>query len=182
MKTIEHFLKLRLCFQEVETHRSFEVSLQELAEVLFCSTRNVKRLLKSMEQEGLIYWKPGGGRGKRSKLYFKCSLESAMQSHLQELLRRGKYKEAMAWVKRRDLPAAIRNACYHTLLKEFSFPRIAWTDYLRAKEQSSVKFRPVLISSASGKWMIVEGGRNQPSLISCRSRLPRTIDRREDRE
>jgi hypothetical protein len=35
MKTIEHFLKLRLCFQEVETHRSFEVSLQELAEVLF---------------------------------------------------------------------------------------------------------------------------------------------------
>ncbi|MGI6127986.1 MAG: SgrR family transcriptional regulator, partial [Planifilum sp.] len=46
MKTIEHFLKLRLCFQEVETHRSFEVSLQELAEVLFCSTRNVKRLLK----------------------------------------------------------------------------------------------------------------------------------------
>ncbi len=65
MNSIEHFLELRLHFQKVETHRSFEVSLEELAEILNCSTRNVRRLLKNMEKEGLVFWKPGGGRGRR---------------------------------------------------------------------------------------------------------------------
>lgn len=182
MKTIEHFLKLRLCFHEVETHRSFEISLKELSEVLACSMRNVKRLLKNMEQEGLIYWKPGGGRGNRSKLYFKCSLKEALLSHIQDLLKMGKYKEAMAWIKRRGIPAEVRDACFEIVLKEFSFPRIAWTDYVRIREQSSTRFKPVLISSASGKWMVVEGGKNQPPRVSCRTGLSRRVERRREGE
>ena len=69
---------------------------------------------------------------------------------------------------------------FRILLKEFSFPRIAWTDYLRMKEQASGRFKPVLISSASGKWMLVEGGRTQA--VPYRTRLSRTVDRRRERE
>jgi DNA-binding MarR family transcriptional regulator len=181
MNTMEHFLELRLRFREVETHRSFEVSLEELSEVLVCSTRNVKRLLKNMEKEGLIYWKPGGGRGKRSKLYFRCSLKKALLSHIQDLLKREKHSEAMDWIKREGLPAEVRDACFRILLKEFSFPRIAWTDYIRMKEQASGRFQPVLISSASGKWMLVEGGRSQTA-VSYRTGLSRTVERRSERE
>lgn len=179
---MEYFLELRFHFREVETYRSVEVSLEELSEILICSERNVKRLLKNMEHRGLIYWKPGVGRGKRSKLYFKCSLKKALLSHVQDLLKRGKHKEAMDWVKRKGLPVEVRDACFGILLKEFSFPRIGWADYIRIKEQFSARFRPVLISSASGKWMFVESERVSPRAASCRPMLSRTIEGRNEGE
>jgi hypothetical protein len=183
MKTIEYFLELRFRFKEVETHRTFEVSLEELSEVLVCSTRNVKRLLKNMEKEGLIYWKPGGGRGKRSKLHFKRSLKEALLSHVKDLVQRGKYKEAMGWIKREGLPAHVREACYKIMLKEFSFPRIPWADFNRMKEQSSGEFKPILISSSSGRWMFVEGGMARSQTAPFRTlRFPREVDGRRERE
>lgn len=175
MNSIEHFLELRLHFQGVETHRSFEISLEELSEILNCSTRNVRRLLKNMEKEGLVFWKPGGGRGRRSRLYFRCSLKKALLSHIQDLLKRGKYREALSWVKREGLPADVREACFRALLLEFSFPRIDWTDCVRMMKQSSGRFKPVLISSASGKWMLVEDGRI-PAANPYRARFSRMIE------
>src|SRR5690606_31410493 len=117
-----------------------------------------------------------GKAGRRSRLYFRCSLKKALLSHMEDLLRRGRYREAVDWIKREGLPAEVRDACFRKLLLEFSFPRIDWTDCIRMMEQSSGRFKPVLISSASGKWMIVEDERS-PAATPGRTRFSRMIKR-----
>ena len=77
MNTMEHFLELRLCFREVETYRSFEVSLEELSEVLICSTRNVKRLLKNMERGGAHLLETGRRKGKAIETVFQMLPEKS---------------------------------------------------------------------------------------------------------
>ncbi|QBK12935.1 hypothetical protein AB849_004585 [Thermoactinomyces vulgaris] len=83
MNIIEYYLLLRLQYQEYRCHQSFYVSLNELARVLCCSTRNVKRLLRKMVDDQLIFFKPGGGRGKRSKLQFRRPLHHVFPLYIQ---------------------------------------------------------------------------------------------------
>lgn len=153
MKTIEYYLLLRFRYHEYRCHQSFYVSLNELSQVLYCSTRNVKRLLRKMVDEKLIYWKPGGGRGKRSKLQFKRSLHDVFPLYIQYLIHQGQYKEAVRWIKREGIPAKIREQCYHYLLHQLSFPRIPFHEQLT---QHSSSVTPTMIASSTGRWFLVE--------------------------
>lgn len=40
-----------------------EVTLDELADALYCTSRNAKLILRKLESEHLIEWLPGLGRG-----------------------------------------------------------------------------------------------------------------------
>ena len=67
MKIMDYYIRLRLHAQDQQHMRN---SLQELADVLYCSTKNVKILLKKMNEEQLITWTPGRGRAEiKQKLY-----------------------------------------------------------------------------------------------------------------
>lgn len=156
MKTIEYYLQLRFYFHEVNCHQSFYVSLSELSKVLFCSSRNVKRILKKMADEKLIYWKPGGGRGKRSKLLFKHSLADVLPPFVQYLVHQGKYKEAVRWTKREGIPASVREQCYHDLLNHLSFPRLPLHELNRLEQNSSAPILPTIISTSTGRWFFVD--------------------------
>lgn len=52
-----------------------EATLEELAETLYCTTRNAKLVLKKLEEDGLIDWLPGRGRGNRSRIAFRADKE-----------------------------------------------------------------------------------------------------------
>lgn len=71
-----------------------EVSLEELADTLYCTTRNVKLVLRKMEEDGWIEWLPGRGRGNRSRLIFHSEKESLLLDMARKMAQRGDYKLA----------------------------------------------------------------------------------------
>jgi MarR-like DNA-binding transcriptional regulator SgrR of sgrS sRNA len=73
---------------------SAEVSIDELAVVLFCTTRNVKIILHKLVEEGLIEWQAGRGRGNRSRMTFLADREPILMEWAQQLAEKGEYKQA----------------------------------------------------------------------------------------
>jgi len=71
-----------------------EVSLDQLAEVLYCTVRNVKLIIRRLEEEGWIAWQAGRGRGNRSKLTFQVDKDSLLLQLSQERAELGEYKQA----------------------------------------------------------------------------------------
>lgn len=66
MKIMDYYIRLRLHAQDQQHMRN---SLQELADVLYCSTKNVKIVLKKMSEEQLINWTQGEAAGIKRKFY-----------------------------------------------------------------------------------------------------------------
>ncbi|WP_380705567.1 SgrR family transcriptional regulator [Salinithrix halophila] len=165
---VEHYIELRLYYREIETHEPLYVSLAELSDVLYSSTRNVKRHLKHMEEEGLIEWRSGGGRGKRSALVFKKPLEEVFPPYFREFLQQGKYKEAIRSIKRDGVPAGIRKSCYNEMMKELSMPVMALGTAERdnnrtySEKLASKGLTPAVVSTETGKWMIVDEEQSDP--------------------
>ncbi|MBW5446231.1 ABC transporter substrate-binding protein [Cohnella sp. CFH 77786] len=75
-----------------------EVSLEELADTLYCSTRNVKLVLRKMEEDGWIDWLPGRGRGNRSRLVFRTDRDSLLLDVAKKMALRGDYKQAFEMI------------------------------------------------------------------------------------
>lgn len=71
-----------------------EVSLEELSAALYCTTRNVKLVLRKMEDDGWIQWLPGRGRGNRSRLVFHSEKDELMLDISRKMAQRGDYKQA----------------------------------------------------------------------------------------
>ncbi|SEM51658.1 ABC transporter substrate-binding protein [Paenibacillus sp. OV219] len=94
--TAERYLDLYKRFAEESNSigTPVEVSLEELAEVLYCTTRNVKLVLRKMEEEGLIQWLPGRGRGNRSRLIFLVERDAKLLDLARQMAQRGDYKLA----------------------------------------------------------------------------------------
>lgn len=91
MQLLTHFLELRAGFEHGVEHKPQPITLEELAERLYCSTRNVKILLKKMSDHNWISWKPGRGRGNISELTFLVSSEDMISKQAMELANRGDY-------------------------------------------------------------------------------------------
>ena len=83
MKIMDYYIRLRLHAQDQQHMRN---SLQELADVLYCSTKNIKILLKKMSEEQLIHWTPGRGRGNKTEILFIHNFVEAIESYTDELL------------------------------------------------------------------------------------------------
>lgn len=74
-------------------------TLEELSEALYCTTRNAKIILRRLEEEGLIEWLPGRGRGNRSRIAFKADKESFLLNLIQSWVEKGDYKQAFEWLQ-----------------------------------------------------------------------------------
>ncbi|WP_245772913.1 SgrR family transcriptional regulator [Paenibacillus catalpae] len=79
MLTIERYVTLygRLA-SEVGAGAAAEASLKQIAEVLYCTERNAKLVLRKLSEEGYIEWKAGRGRGNRSQITFREDREKLL--------------------------------------------------------------------------------------------------------
>ena len=96
MKIMDYYIRLRLHAQD---QKHIQNSLQELADVLYCSTKNVKILLKNMSEEQLIHWTPGRGRGNKTEILFIHNFVEAIESYTDELLAQEKLKDVFLLLK-----------------------------------------------------------------------------------
>ncbi len=78
----------------------FEVTVQMIAETLFCTERNSKLIIKKLDELNWIAWFPGRGRGNRSKLIFKKQPMTLILDRGKELTKKGDVKSGISFVKR----------------------------------------------------------------------------------
>lgn len=90
--------RLKIQFQRLYSHFSgedCETNLQDIAEVLFCTRRNVRMVINKMVEKGWIDWQPAVGRGKQSKLVFHSSDSELQYMHARKLVAEGKLEPAL---------------------------------------------------------------------------------------
>ncbi|MCD9021825.1 ABC transporter substrate-binding protein [Cohnella silvisoli] len=104
-----------------EKGSSIEVSTDELALILFCTTRNVKIIIKKLVDEGLIEWQAGRGRGNLSKLTFLAEKEPLLMEWAQELSRKGEYKQAFDLLQTYSQSAEVKDRFVHWLNSHFGY-------------------------------------------------------------
>lgn len=77
-----------------------EVTVQMIAETLFCTERNSKLIIKKLEELNWIAWFPGRGRGNRSKLIFQKQPMTLILDRGKELTKKGDVKSGISFVER----------------------------------------------------------------------------------
>ncbi|MNW50333.1 HTH-type transcriptional regulator SgrR [compost metagenome] len=78
--------------------QEYEASLEELTGLFHCTERNVKMIVKKLQEEELIKWLPGLGRGNRSRIQFMVKRESFLLKFAQQLAVRGDYQDAFEFL------------------------------------------------------------------------------------
>ncbi|WP_248931024.1 ABC transporter substrate-binding protein [Paenibacillus hamazuiensis] len=97
----EHFETLyKALMRETERHaEEVPVTVERLAQLLCCTERNVKLIVKAMADSGWIGWRPGRGRGNGSRLAFLTSPEQLLAQQARMWLSLGKEREALELIK-----------------------------------------------------------------------------------
>lgn len=66
------------------------MKLEDLDTIWFCSRKNSKRIIRKLEEEGLLTYQPGRGRGKVSQLQYVTTFQNEIESYLAECAASGK--------------------------------------------------------------------------------------------
>lgn len=95
MRIEEYYFQLRHALTDYELHESIHTTVKEISSLLFCTERNTKNLLKRMCENEWISWKPSRGRGRKSTLTFKISVDELKLAIAKEMFIDGKYNQAI---------------------------------------------------------------------------------------
>lgn len=101
MLTAERYLTLYDRYNgDGKVEEFYEATVDELSDLLFCTPRNAKLVLRKLEEERLIRWSPGVGRGNRSRIAFLSDKETFLLDTSRSLVERGDYKHSFELVDR----------------------------------------------------------------------------------
>lgn len=118
----ERYLTLFNKFGDSEkSGSSVEVSMDELALTFYCSTRNVKIIIRKLVEEGLIQWQAGRGRGNLSQLTFLVEKEPLLMEWAQQMSRKGEYKSAFELLQTYSQSLALKERFVHWLNSHFGY-------------------------------------------------------------
>ncbi|MGG1518445.1 ABC transporter substrate-binding protein [Paenibacillus oryzisoli] len=124
MQILNHFLELRASFEHGIEHKPQAITLEEIAARLYCSTRNVKLLLKKMCEQQWISWKPGRGRGNVSELTFLVSAEDMIAKQAMELASSGDYKGSIELIHQLGKGEALQDSFVEWLFGFFGYKTV----------------------------------------------------------
>jgi len=123
MDVLEYYIELKK-LPDYQQEQEIFISKQEIANLLFCSSRNVHHILNRWIQEGYIEWKSQRGRGKKSTLTFLKSLEDATILHVKHLVQKEKVKEAMNFARQHNFSLELRERLLSTIQQSFGIQHI----------------------------------------------------------
>ncbi|MFD1774591.1 ABC transporter substrate-binding protein [Paenibacillus rhizophilus] len=117
-----HFIRLAAALQSSgRPEEPVRVTIEQLSGLLCCTPRNVKFILRRLEEKALISWKPGRGRGHASSLAFLRSTEDILEETFQELLAQGKIKEAIELISAPEVSNLLRERLWTELNRQMGF-------------------------------------------------------------
>jgi len=117
-----HFLCLAIAIPSpIDIGAAIPVTIDRLASILCCTPRNVKFILRKLEEQGFIHWQPGRGRGNISQLTFLRTIEEVLEDSFQELINKGKIKEAIELLSRGQVSDPLKERLLLVLNKQMGF-------------------------------------------------------------
>ncbi|WP_373230910.1 ABC transporter substrate-binding protein [Cohnella sp.] len=116
-----YFILLNKFGDSEKLDSTVEVSMDELALAFYCSTRNVKIIIRKLTEEGLISWQAGRGRGNLSKLTFNAEKEPLLMEWAQQMSRRGEYKQAFELLQTYSQSHTLKERFVHWLNTHFGY-------------------------------------------------------------
>ncbi|UJF34046.1 ABC transporter substrate-binding protein [Paenibacillus hexagrammi] len=121
MKIRRHYLALRNAFPDISEDTPLDITVQELADLLTCTHRNMVLLLKRMQQEGWLVWTPKKGRSNRSTLIFTASRERVILEEAQEMVDKQNLRSALDLLHTENSSTGIRGQFQDWLSEQFGF-------------------------------------------------------------
>jgi MarR-like DNA-binding transcriptional regulator SgrR of sgrS sRNA len=76
-----------------------QVYISQIADLLSCSERHAKSVIKQMQVQEWICWKPSSGRGKASTLTFLLKPQEVEQQCVQTWIEEGDIKRTLRWME-----------------------------------------------------------------------------------
>ncbi|MFX3632795.1 MAG: ABC transporter substrate-binding protein [Candidatus Pristimantibacillus sp.] len=129
MLSTERYLLLYSKYAETEgSGKAIEVTLEQLSDTLYCTVRNVKLILRKLEEEALIKWVGGRGRGNRSHMTFLMDKEQKLIELAQQLARKEDYKIAFEMIELYGEGTNVRNVFVKWLNDHFGFRTVQVED------------------------------------------------------
>lgn len=113
MKLSEHYVCLYQAIAQNKGQSSYQVSIQELTDILCCTKRHTKHLLKQLNEKGWVIWEAKPGRGKTSSLTFLLKQDELQLELAKELAAEEKYEKAFDTLRHMNAEAKMQ---YHQWL------------------------------------------------------------------
>lgn len=123
--------------------KPIEVSLDGLADALYCTQRNVKLIVRKLEEEGFIEWQAGRGRGNLSKMTFLYSKEKKLLELAQHYASKGEYKHAFEIIDQYGEGTGVRHQFVEWMNGHFGY-RTELIDDTEADILRLPVYRPIL--------------------------------------
>ena len=95
MRLEEHYLHLRESFPQLGEEEPFPITIAEISEILLCTQRYAKMVVKKMNENNWINWEVFKGRGKKPFLTFLITKPDMEQLLVKELIVDHKYTEVI---------------------------------------------------------------------------------------
>lgn len=99
MKYSNHLKRMNKFFT---IHKTYETTIKDLAEILDCSERHVKTVVRYLDNEGYITWSIQRGRGKKPSIVLNYSLDELELEEAKQYIRKGQYKEGFAMLEKME--------------------------------------------------------------------------------
>ncbi|MED4784920.1 SgrR family transcriptional regulator [Brevibacillus choshinensis] len=89
MQLVEQYVRLFAGRPNLKQGTPADISLAEVADILYCTHRNATLTLKKMQNQGWLHWQPGRGRGNRSVLTCLLAPDDLVFTVAKELVQKG---------------------------------------------------------------------------------------------
>ncbi|WP_134687494.1 SgrR family transcriptional regulator [Brevibacillus migulae] len=160
MKSTEHYLSILLSFPMKQAKGEIvSITIEELTDILYCTPRNVKLIIRKLADEKYIEWRAGVGRGNPSQMTLLKDLDDVADEYFHDLLVKDKIKEAMDLLYHKALPLPLRNKLRGLLDARFGFQveltSFATTDFLRVTmNRKSNTLDPAFVCTATAAFIL----------------------------
>lgn len=121
MEVLEYYIDLKFKYQQAD---KILISKQEIADILFCSSRNAHYILQKWIEKGYVAWKGQRGRGKKSTLTFLKSFDEAALLHVENLVKKEKVKEAVNFAIQSNFSSSLKENLLSTIKNAFGIQHI----------------------------------------------------------
>lgn len=159
-----HFIKLACTLgvpimPDEQPHPPIPVTIDQLSELLNCSSRNVKIILRRLEDMDYIHWSPGRGRGHTSRLRLLRTPNEVITDAFHTKLKQGNIKAAMDLLGRSELDDGHREQLWLAFHAEMGMTRqttaAGGTDVLQmARYRRLESLDPALVYTAFEAYLL----------------------------
>lgn len=99
----ERYITLRSHLHHFIKKKKYDLKLEDVDDVWFCSRKNSKRILKQLEENGLLIYCPGRGRGNVSKVSYFTSFQEEVETYIEKCVKESKL-DKIAEILRLPIP------------------------------------------------------------------------------